>query len=77
MFGQRSNDHPGMLAAVHPKIGLLQKPDPATPSDQHGKRCVVPIEMEDGDPWLFGPVEHAVKLVKLAPVDVFDARPAP
>jgi len=36
---------------------------------------VVPIEFEDVDPWLFGTLDDARQLVRLAPVDLFDAGP--
>ena len=60
----------------HPLMRRMHKPDPKLPPDQQDKRSVVAIEMEDVDTWLFAPVEQAVKLVKLAPMDVFDAAPA-
>lgn len=39
------------------------------------KRTVVPIEVEDVDQWLFDTVEQAGKLVRLAPVETFEAAP--
>ena len=44
--------------------------------DQQDKRSVVPIEIEDVDAWLSGSVAEASALVRLAPVEVFDAGPA-
>jgi hypothetical protein len=35
----------------------------------------VPIELEDVDAWLHGNQEQAQALVRLAPVDAFDAGP--
>jgi putative SOS response-associated peptidase YedK len=60
----------------HPLMRRMHKLDPKFAPDQQDKRSVVAIEMEDVDTWLFAPVEQAVKLVKLAPTDVFNAAPA-
>jgi|APFre7841882630_1041343.scaffolds.fasta_scaffold13715_3 hypothetical protein len=38
-------------------------------------RSVVPIDLTDVDPWLFGPVEQAAGLVRVLRVAVFDAGP--
>jgi len=37
---------------------------------------VIPIELGDVDLWLAGTVEESSKLLKLAPVEEFDASPA-
>ena len=65
-----------ICADDHPLMRRMHKPDSKLPPDQQDKRSVVAIEMEDVDTWLFAPVDQAVKLVKLAPMDVFDAAPA-
>ena len=41
----------------------------ARPPNMQDKRSVVPIEVEDVDQWLFGTVEQASRLMRLAPVD--------
>jgi len=48
------------------------KPGP----DEQDKRSVVPIELADADQWLFGTQEDAQRLVRFAPVGVFDAGPS-
>ena len=63
-------------ADAHPLMSRMHKPDPKLAADKQDKRSVVPIEPEDVDAWLHGPVEQAVELVRRAPVDRFDARPA-
>ncbi len=70
-----------MGANSHPLMSRMHKPemDPATrqplPPDRQDKRSVVPIERGDVDEWLAGTVGQAQALLKLAPVDVFDAEP--
>ena len=51
----------------------MHKPDPKLPPDQQDKRSVIPIERYDVDLWLAGTVQEAASLMRLAPVDVFDA----
>jgi putative SOS response-associated peptidase YedK len=63
-------------ADAHPLMSRMHKPDPKLGPDEQDKRSVVPIEMPDVDQWLFGTVEQASNLVRLAPVEVFDAGPA-
>lgn len=43
-------------ADSHPLMSRIHKPDPKLPADQQGKRSVMPIEMQDVDPWLAGTV---------------------
>lgn len=62
-------------ADAHPLMRRMHKPDPKLPADQQDKRSVIPIEMADIDQWLAGTVNDAQALLKLAPVDVFDAGP--
>jgi putative SOS response-associated peptidase YedK len=59
----------------HPLMNRIHKPDPKVPPDQQDKRSVIPIERGDVDQWLAGTVEEAQQLLKLAPVEVFDAGP--
>lgn len=60
-------------ADAHQLMRRMHKPDPDLPADQQDKRSVVPIELVDVDQWLAGTVKDALALIKLAPVDVFDA----
>ncbi len=59
-----------------PIMSRMHRPDPKRPPNMQDKRSVVPIEVEDVDQWLFGTVEQASRLVRLAPVEAFDAKPA-
>lgn len=63
-------------ADAHPLMKRMHKPDPRLPPNQQDKRSVIPIEQGDVDLWLAGTVEEASKLLKLAPVEEFDAGPA-
>lgn len=68
-------------ADEHPLMRRMHKPevDPKTkeplPADKQDKRSVIPIELGDVDIWLAGTVEEARKLLKLAPVEEFEAGP--
>ncbi len=62
-------------ADTHPLMSRMHKPDPKLGPDQQDKRSVVAIELADTDAWLFGTVEVARSLVRLPPVDVFEAGP--
>lgn len=57
----------------HPLMGRMHRPDPKRPQEMQDKRSVVPIELEDFDPWLFGTVEQAQGLIRLAPAERFVA----
>lgn len=69
-------------ANSHPLMKRMHRPDldPATklplPMDKQDKRSVIPIEQADADQWLAGTVEEAQQLLRLAPVEVFDAGPS-
>ncbi len=63
-------------ADAHPLMRRMHKPDPNLPPDQQDKRSVIPIEVDDVDQWLMGSTADAHELLKLAPVEVFDAGPA-
>lgn len=63
-------------ADTHPLMRRMHKPDPKMPPDQQDKRSVIPLEPQDWDQWLAGTVADAKALLKLAPVEVFDAGPA-
>jgi hypothetical protein len=59
----------------HPLMSRMHKPDPKLPPDQQDKRSVIPIEKGDIDLWLAGTVDEAMKLLKLSPLEVFEAGP--
>jgi putative SOS response-associated peptidase YedK len=59
----------------HPLMGRMHRPDPDRPPEMQDKRSVVPIELEDVDPWLFGTVEQAKALIRLPPAELFVAEP--
>ena len=62
-------------ADAHPLMRRMHKPDPAFGPDNQDKRSVIPIEAQDVDTWLAGSVQEARALLRLAPVEVFDAGP--
>jgi putative SOS response-associated peptidase YedK len=62
-------------ADAHSLMNRMHKPDPKLGPTQQDKRSVVPIESEDVDTWLFAPQPEAASLVRLAPVERFDAAP--
>ncbi len=59
----------------HPLMARMHKPDPKLPPDQQDKRSVVPIDLSDVDAWLCGSNEEAASLVRVPPLEVFDAAP--
>jgi putative SOS response-associated peptidase YedK len=61
-------------ADAHALMSRMHKPDPKLGPDQQDKRSVVPIELEDVDLWLHGNPQQAAGLVRLAAVELFDAR---
>lgn len=69
-------------ANSHPLMSRMHKPDldPETkqplPFEKQDKRSVISIEQGDVDQWLAGTVDEASELLRLAPVEVFDAGPA-
>lgn len=62
-------------ADAHPLMSRMHKPDPKLAPDKQDKRSVIPLEPQDFDTWLAGTVEEAKKLMRLAPVEIFDAGP--
>ena len=64
-----------MNADAHPLMRRMNKPDPKRPPDQQDKRSVVALAPVDWDLWLHGPMPAANALIRLAPVEEFDARP--
>ncbi len=63
-------------ADAHQLMSRMHKPDPKLGPDQQDKRSVIPIELADVDAWLAGTQAEAAALLRLAPVDIFDAGPA-
>ena len=59
----------------HPLMSRMHKPDPKLPPDQQDKRSVVAIELRDVDIWLRGSTAEAIELVRVPPVEAFDAGP--
>jgi putative SOS response-associated peptidase YedK len=64
-------------ADEHPLMSRMHKPDPKLAPDKQDKRSVIPLEPQDFDTWLAGTVEEAKKLMRLAPVEIFNAGPEP
>ncbi len=60
----------------HTLMGRMHQPDPKRPPHLQDKRSVIPVEIEDVDRWLYGTVDDAKSLVRLAPAEVFDAAAA-
>lgn len=60
-------------ADAHPLMGRMHKPDPKLGPDQQDKRSVIPIEAGDVDQWLAGTMAQAQELLRLAPVEIFEA----
>lgn len=58
-----------------PLMSRMHRPDPKRPVDRQDKHSVIPIELEDVDTWLEGTVAEASKLLRLAPMEVYDAGP--
>lgn len=58
-----------------PLMSRMHRRDPKRPPDRQDKRSVIPIELEDVDTWLAGTPAEASKLLRLAPVEVYDAGP--
>ena len=62
-------------ADAHPLMNRMHRPDPKRPPHMQDKRSVVPVEPEDVDTWLTAPVEQAAALMRLSPVERFQAEP--
>lgn len=59
----------------HPLMRRMHKPDPQLPPDQQDKRSVVTLEPNEFEQWLQGSIEEATALIRLTPVELFDAAP--
>lgn len=60
---------------IHPLMRRMHKPEPNLPPDAQDKRSVIPIDAGDVEQWLRGTVDEAQSLLRLAPVETFDAGP--
>lgn len=60
----------------HPLMRRMHKPDPRLGPHEQDKRSVIAIEPSDVDPWLTGTVQQAQQLLRLTPVEAFDAGPS-
>ena len=63
-------------ADAHSLMNRMHRPDPKRPPHLQDKRSVVSVELEDVDAWLFGTPAEAQALLRLAPLEAFDAAPA-
>jgi hypothetical protein len=63
-------------ADSHPLMSRMHKPDPKLPANQHDKRSVIPIEMQDVAQWLAGTVRETDQLLRLASVHSFQTESA-
>lgn len=62
-------------ADAHPLMNRMHRPDPKRPPNMQDKRSVIPIALQDVDTWLAAPVPEAAGLMRLAPVEAFEATP--
>lgn len=66
----------------HPLMGRMHKNelDPKTkeplPLEDQDKRSVIPIDLADVDAWLAGTQQEAAALLRVPPVEIFNAGPA-
>ena len=63
-------------ADAHPLMSRMHKPDPRLGPHAQDKRSVIAIELADVDRWLAGGLDDAKALLKLTPIEAFDAGPA-
>jgi putative SOS response-associated peptidase YedK len=64
-----------MNCDAHPLLKRFHKPDLDVPPEGQDKRTVVPLEVADFPTWLNGSIDEASALVRLRPVDLYDAEP--
>lgn len=62
-------------ADEHPLMCRLHKPEPDLPPSAQDKRSAIPIETGDVEQWPHGTADEANSLLRLAPVETFDAGP--
>jgi len=58
-----------------PLMRRMHKPNLKRPADRQDKRSVIPLAPEDYDQWLAGTLKDAQALLRLAPLEVYDAAP--
>lgn len=63
-------------ADCHPLMSRMHRSDPKLPADQQDKRSVISIQADDYDQWLAGTVADAQALLRVPPVELFQAGPA-
>ena len=61
-------------ADTHPLMSRMHKPDPKLGPDEQDKRSVIPVARSNVDLWLSGSTEEAARLLRLSPVEDFDAK---
>lgn len=54
----------------------MHKSDPKLAADKQGKRSVVTVERGDYDQWLTGRFVDAMAMLRVPPIELFDATPA-
>lgn len=64
-----------MNCDAHPLLKRFHKPDPEIPPESQDKRTVIPLEVEDYPTWLNGSIEQAAALVRLHPIELYQAEP--
>jgi putative SOS response-associated peptidase YedK len=74
MITINADAHPLMKRMHKPEIDLKTKLP--LPADKQDKRSVVAIEPADYEQWLQGSADEAMALLRLTPVETFDAGPA-
>lgn len=60
----------------HPVLSLMHKPDPKAGPAEQDKRTPVPLEREDWDLWLHGPVDAAEQLIRVPDASLYVHGPA-
>lgn len=62
-------------ADEHPLMRRMHRPNPKRPVAEQDKRSVIAIKRDDVEQWLAGDAGDAQALLRLAPVEIFDAGP--
>ncbi|RYX89307.1 MAG: DUF159 family protein [Comamonadaceae bacterium] len=73
MLTMHANSHP-LMSRMH-REELDPKTKQPLPPEKQDKRSLVLLERDDFDRWLKGTVEDAKSLIRLTPVELFDAGP--
>jgi len=61
---------------AHQLLNRFHRPEPDLPADKQDKRTVVPLGISKLKTWLTGTNEEAAALVRLRPVELYEAGPA-